>query len=68
MKRTSLILSILLLFAGCSSENEDLKKKILDLEKTILGLEETIEEQTTEFYQQEKIKELNERTRTEIEK
>ena len=31
--KLSLVLSILLLFAGCSSENEDLKKKSLDLEK-----------------------------------
>jgi len=30
-----------------------------NLERTILGLEETIKEQRTEFYQQEKIKELN---------
>ena len=31
MKRTSLILSILLLYAGCSSENEDLKTKIKNI-------------------------------------
>ena len=31
MKKTSLILSLLLLFAGCSSENEDLKTKIEDI-------------------------------------
>ena len=68
MKHLTITLLTLLVLGGCSSENEDLKKKILDLEKTILGLEETIEEQQTEFYQQEKIKELNERTRTEIEK
>ena len=59
MKHLTITLLTLLVLAGCSSENEDLKKKILDLEKTILGLEETIEEQTTEFYQQEKIKELS---------
>ena len=61
MKHLTITLLILLVLGGCSSENEDLKKKILDLE-------ETIEEQRTEFYQQEKIKELNEWTRTEIEK
>ena len=68
MKHLTITLLTLLVLGGCTSDNEDLKRKVLDLEKTILGLEETIEEQRTEFYQQEKIKELNERTRTEIEK
>ena len=68
MKRLTITLLTLLVLGGCSSDNEDLKRKVLDLEKTILVLEETIEEQTSEFYQQEKIKELNERTRAEIEK
>ena len=48
MKHLTITLLILLVLGGCSSENEDLKKKILDLE-------ETIEEQRTEFYQQEKM-------------
>jgi len=65
---TTILLLALLVLGGCTSDNEDLKRKVLDLEKTILGLEETIEEQRTEFYQQEKIKELNEWTRVEIEK